>query len=386
MKAEHATKGVHSAQNETRSSICAGRGADAITYKDLAKEIGISRAHLDRVLNNRGNVSEKTRREVLEKIEALNFRPNAVGKALALQKKTAFGVIVSSDLARNGSFVYSIIEEGMQIAVECMRYYGVKFEFRHIVSGTGEEQAGKIEELASLGCAVIAMSREDSSEALTSAIRKASEAGVRFVFYSNVYGVNDNRFGNDFMLPTNSRREGRLAAQLLGCYMGRRGNVALLSGMTKNQIHQTRLSCAEEYFREHMPDIELCAVCKNVYPLDSALETARRLARENPGLGGLLMSCGHNVEIIDEIHRLGMHPLIVTFDFTQRAESYLAEGRIDALIGVDLRRMGYDVIKAAYSLAMDGSVERMEEEPILQIKLSGEGVSPATEERMDKRN
>jgi len=57
-----------------------------VTAKMIAKELGISTATVDRVLNNRSGVSEKTIRRVKEKAAELGYRPNAAAKFLATQK------------------------------------------------------------------------------------------------------------------------------------------------------------------------------------------------------------------------------------------------------------------------------------------------------------
>lgn len=47
------------------------------TIRDVAEWAGVSNATVSNVINEKGKVSESTRKEVLEAIEALNYRPNA---------------------------------------------------------------------------------------------------------------------------------------------------------------------------------------------------------------------------------------------------------------------------------------------------------------------
>jgi len=47
------------------------------TIRDVAEWAGVSNATVSNVINDKGKVSESTRKEVLEAIEALNYRPNA---------------------------------------------------------------------------------------------------------------------------------------------------------------------------------------------------------------------------------------------------------------------------------------------------------------------
>ncbi len=68
------------------------------TIKDIADLAGVSRGTVDRVLNNRGAVNPKTAEKIMEIVQALNYRPNRAGLALAAQKKKyKIGVILFSE-------------------------------------------------------------------------------------------------------------------------------------------------------------------------------------------------------------------------------------------------------------------------------------------------
>ena len=58
-----------------------------ITQSQIAKMAGVSRATVERVINNRGDVSEDTRKLVLEIIKKTDYRPNRAGTTLAIQHK-----------------------------------------------------------------------------------------------------------------------------------------------------------------------------------------------------------------------------------------------------------------------------------------------------------
>src|SRR5699024_10230121 len=55
---------------------------------------GVSMATVSRVVNGNPNVKPVTRKKVLEVIEQLGYRPNAVARGLASKKTTTVGVIV----------------------------------------------------------------------------------------------------------------------------------------------------------------------------------------------------------------------------------------------------------------------------------------------------
>lgn len=68
--------------------------SETITIYDVAREAGVSMATVSRVVNGNQNVKETTRRKVLEVIERLDYRPNAVARGLASKKTTTVGVVI----------------------------------------------------------------------------------------------------------------------------------------------------------------------------------------------------------------------------------------------------------------------------------------------------
>ena len=69
------------------------------TIYDVAGAARVSLATVSRVLNNPEKVKPETRKRVLEVIEQLGYRPNAIARGLASRKTTTVGIIVS-DISR----------------------------------------------------------------------------------------------------------------------------------------------------------------------------------------------------------------------------------------------------------------------------------------------
>jgi len=65
-----------------------------ITIYDVAREANVSMATVSRVVNGNPNVKPATRKKVLEVIDDLDYRPNAVARGLANKKTTTIGVII----------------------------------------------------------------------------------------------------------------------------------------------------------------------------------------------------------------------------------------------------------------------------------------------------
>lgn len=67
---------------------------EIVTIYDVAREADVSMATVSRVVNGNPNVKAATRKRVLEVIEKLDYRPNAVARGLASKRTTTVGVII----------------------------------------------------------------------------------------------------------------------------------------------------------------------------------------------------------------------------------------------------------------------------------------------------
>lgn len=66
------------------------------TLKDVAEKAGVTVTTVSRMLNNRGYVSEKTKKKIRQAMKELNYQPNALARALSRKKSDFIGLIVPS--------------------------------------------------------------------------------------------------------------------------------------------------------------------------------------------------------------------------------------------------------------------------------------------------
>ena len=59
---------------------------------DVAKKAGVSHITVSRVMNDKGNVAEKTKTRILKAVEKLGYRPNAAARALSGNMARAIGI------------------------------------------------------------------------------------------------------------------------------------------------------------------------------------------------------------------------------------------------------------------------------------------------------
>jgi len=66
----------------------------ATRLKDIADDLGVSVVTVSKVLRGKSDVGEETRRRVLERMKALNYRPNMLARGLASGRTHTVGLVV----------------------------------------------------------------------------------------------------------------------------------------------------------------------------------------------------------------------------------------------------------------------------------------------------
>jgi len=94
-----------------------------IRIKDIARMAGVSEGTVDRVLHQRGVVSEKSRKAVKKVLEEIDYTPNLLARSLASKKKYRFICLFP---AYNKGEYWESIEKGFRQASEEFNNYKVE--------------------------------------------------------------------------------------------------------------------------------------------------------------------------------------------------------------------------------------------------------------------
>ena len=70
-----------------------------LTLEDIAKQAGVSRSTVSRVVNNYPNVRDEVRQRVLQVIEDTGFHPNAAARTLASQRSWTIGLLLPNSVS-----------------------------------------------------------------------------------------------------------------------------------------------------------------------------------------------------------------------------------------------------------------------------------------------
>ena len=69
-------------------------GFKPVTVKDVAREAGVSPSTVSKILNQKDFGSPETRRRVMEAVEKLDYRVNAIARSLVTNYTDTIGLII----------------------------------------------------------------------------------------------------------------------------------------------------------------------------------------------------------------------------------------------------------------------------------------------------
>lgn len=81
------------------------------TLKDVATLAGVTVTTVSRMLNNKANVSEKTKKKIYDAMESLDYMPNELARSLITKKSNVIGLIVPSAMNFFFAILIQYIEE-----------------------------------------------------------------------------------------------------------------------------------------------------------------------------------------------------------------------------------------------------------------------------------
>lgn len=192
------------------------------TIKDVAELTGLSIGTVSRVLNNRGYISQKTRKNVDDAMRKLNYQPNAIARSLSKSSSNIIGVIIpmlqnpffasllsaiENELEGRGYQLLLFISDGDgkkegELLRECRRN-----RVAGIILCSGNFEAMRISDL-DVPVVSIERSRKNSSVSIecdnykggSLACRHLYDIGARNIVY--VYGA------QDYPMPADARQSG----------------------------------------------------------------------------------------------------------------------------------------------------------------------------------
>ena len=313
-----------------------------IRIQDIADRANVSTGTVDRVLHNREEVSEKTRKKIMEIIEELNYRPNLLAQRLASDKIYKLAILIPK-YSKNNVYWKGPLE-GIQKAMKEIGKYGVVLE--SFFFDLKDENSFRKESLNTLFSnpdgILIAPTFEHETREFA---KKCDQKKIPYVFIDSYLSGENNLsyFGQD------SFQSGYLAGKLIYCNLKKHSEILVLNfaSALKNYPHfREREKGIKQFLQDHSFKGKVTTL--NIAPdqeknLDHLL--ADILHHKTRGL--FTTSSAHKVaKYIEAIGKGRL--MIVGYDLTKANREYLEKDIIDFLICQKPVAQGYQGIMALF--------------------------------------
>ena len=304
-----------------------------VTLKMIAERAGTSIGTVDRAINNRGGVSEKSQRLVLAVAKELGYRPNKFASALGRKKTIRIGIAYPMEPHE----FFRDIDQGIDNAIEALRDYGASVEKLRYKTQNPKlvmEQLAGIDPSRYDGLAV-----NTAGPSVTSQIDGFVRAGVPVITF-NTDAPESNRL---FYVGNDSRQSGLMSGELLSMLLKGRGNVTVLGNFAQAAPFIERFGGFCEYVQMNAPDINIlpCTECHSDPELASQILID--LLERQPDIDGIFCTgYSSTVGAITALQKLRRRDIrVIGYDVTERTAQMLREGWCDALLYQEPYRQGY---------------------------------------------
>lgn len=314
-----------------------------MTLEEIAKEIGISRTTIYKVINNKGYVSEETSRIVNEALKKYNYVENKNARNLAMNKQYTIGYVGFK--SKSANYFTTEIGKGLRRAVKEFGDDGLTLLISEFDVEKPEEQLSAVKEMLAQGVTefVLAYSRTETIQKILQMLR---EAKARVVLLSRDYPEDENCYyvGVDYY------KSGRLAAELMGKSV-HKGSIYI--PVTEEYKTNTDILARLQGFMDKMeeyPDITLLPIAYGLIEEDVIEAAVRSCISKDDSLAGifdLTYRLDVIAKVLGDMNRKDIK--LVGFDLFEEIRSYVEDSSIDAVVYQDLSYQAYRAVKILFN-------------------------------------
>lgn len=314
-----------------------------MTLEEIAKEIGISRTTIYKVLKNKGNVSEETRRIVNEALEKYHYVQNRNARNLAMNRHYTIGYVGFK--SKSANYFSTEVGNGLKRAVKEFGDDGLNMLISEFDVGEPWEQLKAVEEMLSQGITsyILAYSHH---EVIQEILDKLNEKRCLVVLLSRDVKEQEDSYyvGVDYY------RSGRLAAELLGKMLplGGRVFVPVTEEYRTNQDILDRLQGFLDKIEE-FPGIKILPVAYGLVEEKEIYDRITGCVTEEPDLTGIF-DLTYRLDVIgralNDLDRKDIK--LIGFDLFEEIRGYVEDSTIDAVIYQDLNQQAYLAVKILF--------------------------------------
>ena len=303
-----------------------------ITLQDVANRAGVGVATVDRVINGRAPVSEKTAKRVLDAANELNFH----ARELVRHRVKGLGpeLRLSFILQKQSKWFYQKLAAEIELAARSQNLARVRTDIRFVGSLSADALIAEIQDLKTRADAIALVSIDHPS--IAEEIEACQSEGISV--FALLSPVNTNV--QCPYIGIDGRKAGRTAGWAMA-RLAKEGEIGILVGSHRYLGHEALEVGFRSYMREHRPKTQLRDSI--VYLDDEAIayEAASELLKACPDLKGLY-HCGGGVGGVVKALRESTNeqrPTYICHEVGPAARAGFLDGLIDLAIATPIEAL-----------------------------------------------
>lgn len=311
------------------------------TIKDIAQMAGVSTGTVDRVLHQRGEVSESSKRKVEEILKEINYQPNMYAIGLARKKKYHFGCFIPK--YETNDYWYSVAQ-GVNKAIEEVTSFNISVDFIYYDHSDRASFIAKGETLLKETFDAVLIAPNYNQETLE-ITRLLNEQGIVFAFID----VNVEGAGALTYIGQDSFHSGYMAARIFCDTVTDGQEIVLLRTEKDPDAQEIQMQRRLEGFNAYMQEQHLNFKMYDVVIKKDGLENDQILDNffeQHPSVNG-------GIVFNSRIYRVGEYlkkrqrklKSLIGYDLLPQNVDLLKDGVINYLIGQRPAMQGYSGIK-----------------------------------------
>ncbi len=318
-----------------------------ITIKDIAELAGVSVGTVDRVIHNRGEVSEKTKEKVTKITEMLNFQPDVLASALASKKNVRLAILMPSSNGDGTFWKYPMA--GIDKALNELEHYGVHYS-KYLFSVSDKnafiEQAEKALNDNPDGLILAPSFKNEASEL----VEICKQKHIPVVLF------NSSLANQDYIcyVGQDAFQSGLLAGKLMDYGLSEGAEILIVSLMSLLQNNQHILARKQgflQYFEENKErKVSLIGLEIDGFDVGVIYQELRNAFSENPNIKGIFVTNSrvfHVARFLEAEKKSKVN--LIGYDLTSENRRCLEKNMISFLINQQPLEQAYRAVFAMFN-------------------------------------
>jgi LacI family transcriptional regulator len=312
-----------------------------VRIKDIAEKAGVSTGTVDRVLHNRGRVSEDVKQRVLSIAKDLNYEPNMLARALVSKREYRIAALVPD--ASLDEFWEEPIK-GIQKATAELRQYGLMVRYHVFNQFDVDSFKAEAEHISELNYDGILVAPLFYRESLTF-LNRWKRLGIPF----NLFNTHIPDYEPLAYIGQDSYQSGVLAGKLLHYgYVGTEPINFVIAHIDEDVPNSSHLIKKEQGFLDYFEQLGsrtfriVRADLQNSKNKATFAQQWDELLQKNPGTKGIFVTTSKAYTVANYLQsRSNLNLRLVGYDLLQKNLNYLNQGLINFLINQNPKGQGY---------------------------------------------